>query len=260
MTDPVRVSLYRLTTRTQEPIPPFSLRAVVGTGRTVDRFISGGWNSFDAIRRSLEHAGYSLADFHSILDFGCGSGRTLRHIRREHPTGLHGCDVNPAAVRWMRSNYADIPVVLNQFSPPLPYRDASFDLVYSISVFTHLDESDQQNWLREVERVLEPSGLALLTVHGEHAYELFRSGVEHLTRSELASLRSRRSLAEEGLVYEEYEVAETDSLFSRARTYGLTFQSEAYTTASWTDGLEVLAVLPRLVEDRQDMVILRKRR
>jgi SAM-dependent methyltransferase len=54
-------------------------------------------------------------------------------------------------------------------NPPLPFEDASFDLVYSISVFTHLDEEMQDAWLNELKRVLRPGGILIITVHGLNA-------------------------------------------------------------------------------------------
>jgi SAM-dependent methyltransferase len=56
---------------------------------------------------------------------------------------------------------------VNGVEPPLPYDDDSFDFLYSISIFTHLDEPLQQPWIRELERVVKPGGLIVITVSGE---------------------------------------------------------------------------------------------
>jgi SAM-dependent methyltransferase len=58
--------------------------------------------------------------------------------------------------------------------PPLPYENASFDYIYSISVFTHFDKTSFVCWGEELSRVLRPGGLALLTLHGRHALSLFQ--------------------------------------------------------------------------------------
>lgn len=42
-------------------------------------------------------------------------------------------------------------------TPPLPYRDDQFDIIYCISVFTHFDEEMQDLWLHELTRVLNPT-------------------------------------------------------------------------------------------------------
>ena len=60
--------------------------------------------------------------------------------------------------------------------PPLPYEDDRFDLVYSVSIFTHLDEQLQRPWIEELTRVVRPGGLVLVTVTGpEPVTELLRA-------------------------------------------------------------------------------------
>jgi len=49
--------------------------------------------------------------------------------------------------------------------PGLPYPDGHFDLVYAMSVFTHIVE-DWAGWLLELRRVLAPGGILLATVIG----------------------------------------------------------------------------------------------
>ena len=51
----------------------------------------------------------------------------------------------------------------------LPFPNKHFDVVYSISVFTHLDEHMQDQWLSELRRVLKMDGVLLFTVHGSLA-------------------------------------------------------------------------------------------
>ena len=57
--------------------------------------------------------------------------------------------------------------------PPLPFADESFDLVYAVSVFTGLEETDQLVWMNELARVVRPDGAIIVTFHG-------RSGIEYL--------------------------------------------------------------------------------
>jgi ubiquinone/menaquinone biosynthesis C-methylase UbiE len=49
----------------------------------------------------------------------------------------------------------------------LPFPDASFDVVFAVSVFSHLDEKPQFGWLWEILRVLRPGGLFLASTHSE---------------------------------------------------------------------------------------------
>lgn len=47
--------------------------------------------------------------------------------------------------------------------------DASVDLIYGISVMTHIRESQQEAWLKELERILTPGGVMILTSCGAGA-------------------------------------------------------------------------------------------
>ena len=104
----------------------------------------------------------------SVLDFGAGCGRTLRFLRPRLPDAkFTACDVDGESVAWARARDPGISWHHTADLPPLPSADGQFDLIYAISVFTHLDESRQFAWLDELRRVAKPGGLLLLTVQGE---------------------------------------------------------------------------------------------
>jgi SAM-dependent methyltransferase len=117
----------------------------------------------------LEHAGVDLKTIHSLLDFGCGSGRYLIgwHLIAPH-IALHGCDLNAILMSWAQKNLPDpIQCLRNNLMPPLPYQDNQFELIYLISVFTHLSLDVQKIWIQELKRILKVGGYILLTLHGE---------------------------------------------------------------------------------------------
>jgi SAM-dependent methyltransferase len=103
-----------------------------------------------------------------VLDFGCGSGKTLHHFYGELDRfELHGCDIDGPSIQWLSENhgaYASFAEVAA--TPGLPYPDSSFDLIYAISVFTHIVEH-WAAWLLELRRVLAPDGLLAVTTLGE---------------------------------------------------------------------------------------------
>jgi SAM-dependent methyltransferase len=57
---------------------------------------------------------------------------------------------------------------VNGLAPPFPYPDCTFDFVYTLSIFTHLSEALQFQWVQELSRVLGPKGFLLVTTHGEY--------------------------------------------------------------------------------------------
>jgi len=117
----------------------------------------------------LQHAGVNLQQIQSLLDFGCGSGRLLVgwHLLAPH-IELNGCDFNPKLLDWVQQNLSNqAHCVKNNLTPPLPYADNKFDLIYLISVFTHLSLAVQKEWIQEFSRVLKVGGHILITLHGE---------------------------------------------------------------------------------------------
>ncbi|HKP89120.1 MAG TPA: class I SAM-dependent methyltransferase [Thermoleophilaceae bacterium] len=161
------------------PMPPARLRVMVDSGGDPQRFHRVGALNRDTILRTLERAGTEIASLGSILDFGCGCGRVARHWANLDGPELHGCDYNPELVDWCRANLEFMEARVNGLEPPLPYESASFDLVYAISVLTHLTEPLATAWLDELARVVRPGGLLLVTTHGK----LHRDGIPPRSRA-----------------------------------------------------------------------------
>ena len=100
-----------------------------------------------------------------MLDFGIGCGRVARHWAGLD-VDVHGCDYNAQLVAWCRRNLPHVTARANGLEPPLPYEDEQFDLVYALSVFTHLTKRQQRAWMAELRRVTRAGGLVLFTTHG----------------------------------------------------------------------------------------------
>lgn len=150
------------------PVPPRRLIVRVAGTADVDWFLEGGRLGAESIRKVVGRHGPAVEKLDAILDFGCGCGRVTRRWAGLPHTDVHGTDASGAAVEWCRDNLPFASFETNGLAPPLPHGDASFDLVYALSVFTHLTEELQHAWMAELERVLRPGALLLLTTHGEH--------------------------------------------------------------------------------------------
>jgi ubiquinone/menaquinone biosynthesis C-methylase UbiE len=103
-----------------------------------------------------------------ILDWGCGPARVLRHLPAilNESCSLFGTDYNKSTINWCRNNLNKINFSANELLPPLNYPDSEFDVVYGISIFTHLSEKMHAAWMNELTRILKPGGILLLTTQG----------------------------------------------------------------------------------------------
>ena len=65
-------------------------------------------------------------------------------------------------------NLPNISFNTNTLEAKLPYEDNSFDVIYGISIFTHLSEQMHFDWYKELYRVLKTNGILFLTTQGEN--------------------------------------------------------------------------------------------
>jgi SAM-dependent methyltransferase len=103
-----------------------------------------------------------------VLDFGCGSGRILRNFLPEAETAeFWGCDIDRPSIDWLQANMEPpFHFFATEEAASLPQADASFDLIYAFSVYTHFTDN-WAGWMAEHHRVLADGGLLLLSYLGE---------------------------------------------------------------------------------------------
>jgi SAM-dependent methyltransferase len=166
--DPLqRFRLRRLTSRR---LPPPLLRFRVGEDLDPLMFWALGQRIADDIEHCLSIVGLTFEDVPSVLDFGCGCGRAILPLLDRHPLNRFvGADVDRDAISWCQEFVPDASFILSTAEPPLMMNDGSFDLVYAVSVLTHLDARKQGLWLEEFRRLLKPDGTLIATVHGKTA-------------------------------------------------------------------------------------------
>lgn len=108
-----------------------------------------------------------ISAINKILDWGCGCGRVIAQMMKLiSPERLHGCDIDSEAITWDQKNIHGPRFTRVAPYPPSPYQDGEFDLVYGISVMTHLDEDTQMLWLEELKRITRRGGILALSVIG----------------------------------------------------------------------------------------------
>jgi SAM-dependent methyltransferase len=128
---------------------------------------AGGLYEADFVIDALSSAGTDMATTASALDFGCSSARVVRVLAAAYPDiAWHGCDPNAPAIAWASETLPSIHFFVNEDAPPLPLADASLDLVYAISIWSHFEPALGLRWFDEMHRVIRPDGHLLCTTHG----------------------------------------------------------------------------------------------
>jgi len=164
-------------THVEAPLPPVELVDRVGAvGGDLALYQEIGRRTREEILALLP-ATWSF-EGKRVLDFGCGAGRTLRHFVPEAEVAeIHGCEIDAPSVAWLEANLSPpFHVFRNAEAPPLPLESDSFDLIWAISVFTHLTDY-WADWLLELHRLLRDGGLLIATILGPDLADELQPGL-----------------------------------------------------------------------------------
>jgi len=96
----------------------------------------------------------------SVLDLACGNGRWLSRFR---PSSYVGIDLSRPMLEQAQTRYPDARFLQADMTD-IPFPDGTFEGVISMfGAMGHLPPAGQEAMVREVQRVLRPGGLAVLT-------------------------------------------------------------------------------------------------
>ena len=197
-----------------------------------------------------------------VLDFACGCGRLSRYLAMHPEVDAYGLDVNPDLVAWCQAELPGVRTLLNPVVPPMPVGSDFFDLVFALSLFSHLPERRAIEWLADIARVIVPGGLLIVTTHGIDALEIIRNSPEHHAMFNLSEVETdvlMERLPREGFIFRPYD-ANTLTVAKAGDEYGNAFIDPDYITRSWnTDLLEVVRHFPHGLRGWQDCVVLRRK-
>ena len=108
-----------------------------------------------ATRLASMAPGQSLA----LLDFGCGVGNSIAHLRQAFPSAtLHGADLSGESIRLATQAHANEASFAVIEDGRLPYSDDTFDSILVACVFHHIPPGERVYWMSEIGRVLKPGG------------------------------------------------------------------------------------------------------
>ncbi len=117
-----------------------------------------------------------------ILEIGCGSGRTALGLRSLlNDSKYTGMDINRKSLEASKNNpvlqakkfrFDLLDVYNREYNPTgkheahtytLSYKNNHYDVVFLVSVFTHMLHKEVSRYIQEISRILKPGGYCMLT-------------------------------------------------------------------------------------------------
>jgi SAM-dependent methyltransferase len=205
-----------------------------------------------------------------ILDFGCGFGRHLRFFLKDvPPEGLVGLDVEAEAIEACT---ATLPMCQFQVVDPWPptiYPGGSYDLVFSHSVFSHLNEHIAGTWIKEFARILRPGGVLMLSTHSrvliDYAAQLRRKPKYDHPWEERIARKAFLDTAAAHLQYERGEFlyaptgeGEAAGAFNPT-LYGNAIVSPGYVRTHWMADFELIDFVDDRDRLQQALIVMRRK-
>ncbi len=113
-------------------------------------------------RYKIEQVKQLVGHVDAVLDFGCGTGRSMPHLRDIFPAAdIVGCDPSAESLAIARSQNPTCRFVSTDELDP----DAKFDLVIASCVFHHIAPEDRQMAIRYCHSRLKPDGHFIIFEH-----------------------------------------------------------------------------------------------
>ena len=203
-------------------------------------YLADGWRTMSELVLLLEEVGHPLLKTQSVLEFASGHGRFTRHlVKALGASRVVANDVVVDSVEFSRKTFG----VEGFVSPSVPEQvqwDKQHDLVFVLSLFTHLPASTWSRWLKRIYDMVAPGGVLVFTTHGAEA--VFKQNV---------------TLDENGYFF----VASSESNAIDGQEYGTTFTSEAFVRARIAETLpeaRLLKVAERQFWHHQDAIVIEK--
>jgi len=138
-------------------------------------YLADGWRTLSELMLLLEAVDRPLSKTASMLEFACGFGRFTRHLAPVLPGRLTCADVLPGSVEFMREQFG-VRAFESSMYPDQVQFPGQYDLVFVLSLFTHLPVKHWNAWLKVLSKAVKPGGLLVLSFHNEQAAAEF--GVE----------------------------------------------------------------------------------
>lgn len=203
-------------------------------------YLSDGWRTMVELQDVLDRYDMSLRRCEHFLEFASGQGRFTRHLARIFTNHqLTASDVVPGSVDFLKQTMA-VDGFYSTVDPEKLTIPGKYDVIFVLSLFSHLPPSVWGAWFRVLFNALAPGGLLIFSTHGEKCAQL--EGVDW---------------GDSGCKF----YPSSESAVLDGQTYGSTFASPDFVTASVHEALGTsvaVNVIKSHFWGNQDAVVISK--
>ena len=129
-------------------------------------YLADGWRTLSELMLLLETVDQPLLKMPRVLEFASGHGRFTRHlVKAMGAERVVVSDVVPGAVEFSRSTFG-VEGFLSASVPEQVQWPQRYDLVFVLSLFSHLPRSTWSRWLKVLYEAVAPGGLRVFSTHG----------------------------------------------------------------------------------------------
>jgi len=106
-----------------------------------------------------------------VLDIASGEGYGSFLLSSTSARKVIGIDIDPEAVKSARETYKSKNLeFINGSIASIPVASGSIDVLVSFETIEHVDEEHQSMFLDEIERVLKPNGILIISTPNKETY------------------------------------------------------------------------------------------
>ncbi|MDH5855829.1 SAM-dependent methyltransferase [Lampropedia aestuarii] len=203
-------------------------------------YFADGWRTLAELMLLLEKVNRPLSQVQNFLEFASGHGRFTRHlVKAIGAQAVTVSDVVEDAVQFSTHTFG-VPGFVSATQPEHVIWPKQYEVVFVLSLFTHLPKASWSRWLSHLYQSVRPGGVLVFTTHGL-----------------VAQQRQNVAMNDEGLRF--FPSSESNAI--EAQEYGTTFTSDAFVRAQISQeiGLEHLQLFaPASFWNHQDTYIIAK--
>lgn len=138
--------------------------------KAVEIYFHSGRYSANNIRDLVEHHYGQQDRTLSFLDFASGYGCVARHFKEVIPSAqVVAMDIHEKAFYFNQHNLK-LSAVVSSTNPAEASANGQFDVVFSLSFFSHMPRATQLPWLKKLSEFVMPGGMLIFTTHGETSH------------------------------------------------------------------------------------------